>query len=67
MLAPVLMDVVKVLLWLLLQQVYVMKGLGGACVLSCIMQSDVNKTELYSEGEKDTQIGTEREKLRESL
>lgn len=23
------MDVVKVLLWLLLQQVYVMKGLGG--------------------------------------
>lgn len=29
MLAPVLMDAVKVLLWLLLQQVYVMKGLGG--------------------------------------
>lgn len=63
MLAPVLMDVVKLLLWLLLQQVYVMKGLGGVCVLSCIMQSDVNKTELYSEGEKDTH----REKLRETL
>lgn len=29
MLAPVLMDAVKVLLWLLLQQVYVMKGLEG--------------------------------------
>ncbi len=43
---PVLMDVVKVLLWLLLQQVYVMKGLGGIYVLSCIMQSDVSKTEL---------------------
>lgn len=67
MLAPVLMDVVKVLLWLLLQQVYVMKGLGGACVLSCIMQSDVNKTELYSEGEKDTQTGTERERNLERL
>lgn len=63
MLAPVLMDVVKLLLWLLLQQVYVMKGLGGVCVLSYIMQSDVNKTELYSEGEKDTH----REKLRETL
>lgn len=42
MLAPVLMDVVKVLQWLLLQQVYVMKGLGGTYVLSCIMQTDVN-------------------------
>lgn len=63
MLAPVLMDAVKVLLWLLLQQVYVMKGLGGACVLSCIMQSDVNKTELYSEGEKDTQRERNLERL----
>lgn len=67
MLAPVLMDVVKLLLWLLLQQVYVMKGLGGGVggvsVLSCIMQSDVNKTELYSEGEKDKH----REKLIERL
>lgn len=67
MLAPVLMDVVKLLLWLLLQQVYVMKGLGGGGSLcyhaSCIMQSDVNKTELYSEGEKDTH----REKLIERL
>lgn len=33
MLAPVWNDAVKVLLWLLLQQVYVMKGLGGLCAI----------------------------------
>lgn len=40
---------------------------GWGCVLSCIMQNDVNKTELYSEEEKDTQTGTQREKLGETL
>lgn len=40
------MDVVKALLWLLLQQVYVIKKALGTYVLLCIMQSDANKTEL---------------------
>lgn len=39
----------------------------GTYVLSCIMQSDVNKTELWSEGEKERQTGTQREKLGETL